>query len=177
MAVRQALGGPRTRLIQQLLTESVLLSLFGGMIGLAILFATKSLLLRLVPDNLPQLNAVSINWSVLLFSLLASLLSGVIFGLAPALHAGRFDLTPALKVAARGSTGSGEQARTRRLLVITEFALSLVLMIAAGLLLRSFWDLLNVRLGFNPQSVMTVRTRLPYPHDLKTDSYRTPSQP
>ena len=176
MAVRQALGGPRTRLIQQLLTESVLLSLFGGMIGLAILFATKSLLLRLVPDNLPQLNAVSINWSVLLFSLLASLLSGVIFGLAPALHAGRFDLTPALKEAARGSTGSGEQARIRRLLVITEFALSLVLMIAAGLLLRSFWDLRNVRLGFNPQSVMTVRTRLPYPNDLKTDIYRTPSQ-
>jgi predicted permease len=176
MAVRQALGGPRTRLIQQLLTESVLLSLLGGMFGFVILFCTKALLLRLVPHSLPQLDAVSINWTVLLFALVASLFSGAIFGLAPALHAGRCDLTPALKVAVRGSTGSGEQARTRRLLVVTEFALSLVLMAAAGLLLRSFWDLLNVRLGFNPQSVMTVRTRLPYPNDLKTDIYRTPAQ-
>jgi putative ABC transport system permease protein len=176
MAVRQALGGPRTRLIQQLLTESVLLSMLGGMFGLMILFCTKALLLRLVPGSLPQLNAVSINWAVLLFALVASLLSGAIFGLAPALHAGRFDLTPALKDAARGSTGSGEQARTRRLLVVTEFALSVVLMTAAGLLLRSFWDLQNVRLGFDPQRVMTVRTRLPYPNDPTTDIYRTPAQ-
>jgi putative ABC transport system permease protein len=146
------------------------------MFGLAILFCTKALLLRLVPDSLPRLNEVSINWAVLLFALVASLIAGVIFGLAPALHAGRFDLTPALKEAARGSTGSGEQARTRRLLVITEFALSLVLMIAAGLLLRSFWDLLNVQLGFNPQDVMTIRTRLPYPNNPKTDLYGTAAQ-
>ena len=75
-----------------------------------------------------------------------------------------------------GSTGSGEQAHTRRVLVVTEFALSLVLMIAAGLLLRSFWDLLKVRLGFNPQSVMAVRTWLPVPNDPETDMYRTPAQ-
>jgi putative ABC transport system permease protein len=176
MAVRQALGAGRRRLMSQLLTESLLLSLLGGIFGIAILFCTKAFLLRLAPDSLPRLNEVSIDWAVLLFALVTSLIAGAIFGLAPALHAGRFDLTLALKEAARGSTGTGEQARTRRLLVISEFALSLVLMIAAGLLLRSFWDLLNVRLGFDPQDVMTVRTRLPYPNDPKTDIYGTPAQ-
>jgi predicted permease len=176
MAVRQALGAARQRLMSQLLTESVLLSLLGGIAGLAILFCIKGFLLRLLPDSLPRLNEISINSPVLLFAFGASVLTGAIFGLAPALHAGRFDLTPALKEAVRGSTGSGKQARTRRLLVIAEFALSLVLMIAAGLLLRSFWDLLNVPLGFNPQNVMAVRTRLPYPNDPKIDTYATPAQ-
>jgi predicted permease len=158
------------------LTESLLLSLIGGVFGIAILLCTKAFLLRFVPANLPRLNDISISWSVLLFALIASRIAGAIFGLAPALHAGRVDLTHALKEATRGSTGSGQQTRTRRALVVTEFALSLVLMIAAGLLLRSFWDLLNVQLGFNPQSVMTVRTRLPYPNNPKTDIYRTPAQ-
>jgi predicted permease len=176
MAVRQALGAGRKRLMRQLLTESLLLSLLGGTVGFAILFFSKGLLLRLVPDSLPRLNDISISWGILLFALGASLLAGTIFGLAPALHAGRYDLTQALREAARGSTASGAQARTRRLLVITEFALSLVLMIAATLLLRSFWDLLNVRLGFNPQNVMAVRTRLPDPNDPKADIYGTPAQ-
>ena len=100
----------------------------------------------------------------------------MIFGLAPSLHAGRLDLIHMLKQEGRGSTGSREQARTRRVLVVTEFALSLVLMIAAGLLLRSFGDLLNVRLGFNPQNVMAVRMWLPIPNDPETDIYRTPAQ-
>ncbi len=176
IAIRQALGAARTRLTRQLLTESVLLSLLGGVAGLAILFCAKGILLRLLPDNLPRLNEISINWPVLLFALVASSVAGAIFGLAPALHAGRLDLAHLLKQEGRGSTGSGEQARTRRVLVVTELALSLVLMIAAGLLLRSFWDLLNVRLGFNPQDVITVRTRLPDPNDPQTDIYRTVSQ-
>jgi predicted permease len=136
----------------------------------------KGLLLRLLPDSLPRFNDISISWGVLLFAIGASLLAGLIFGLAPALHAGRSDLTHGLKETARGSTSSGKQARTRRLLVTSEFGLSLVLMIAATLLLRSFWDLLNVRLGFNPQNVITVRTRLPEPNDPKADPYRTPAQ-
>ncbi len=103
-------------------------------------------------------------------------MAGAIFGLAPALHAGRFDLNRALKQATRGSTGSGEQARTRRILVVTEFALSLVLMIAAGLLLRSFAGLLKVQPGFDSQNVMAVRTWLPVPNDPETDIYRTPAQ-
>jgi putative ABC transport system permease protein len=176
MALRRALGAGRRRLITQLLTESVILSLIGGMVGLVILLCTKQYLLRLLPESFPRLTNISISWSVLFFALVSSLVTGAIFGLAPALHAGRVDLTHALREGARGSTGSGEQARTRRMLVITEFALSVVLMIAAGLLLRSFWDLLNVRLGFSPQNVMAVRTRLPAPNFPKDDLYSNAAQ-
>ncbi|MGH9764199.1 MAG: ABC transporter permease [Blastocatellia bacterium] len=146
IAVRQALGAAKSRLVRQLLTESLLLSFLGGLAGIAILLATKGLLLRMVPDSLPRLGDISVNWTILLFALAASVVAGVIFGLAPALQASRLDLVHTLKAEGRGTTGSGEQARTRRVLVVSEFALSLVLMIAAGLLLRSFWDLFNVRL-------------------------------
>ena len=176
IAVRQALGAARYRLISQLLTESLLLSILGTTFALATLYAAKQFLIRLVPASFPHLNQISINWTVLLFAIGISLAAGAIFGLVPALHAGRSDLVDALKQSTRGASGSGEQARTRRLLVIAEFALSLVLMIAAGLLLRSFWDLLSVRPGFDPQNVMTFRTRLPYPNDLKTDRYATAAQ-
>jgi len=176
MAVRQALGAARSRLMGQLLTESLLLSVAGGIGGLAILFCTRRFLLQILPESLPRFNEVSVNWTVLLFALGTSLVAGAIFGLAPALHAGRVDLVPMLKQEGRGSTGSAEQARTRRALVVTEFALSLVLMIAAGLLLHSFWDLLNVRPGFNPQNVMAVRMWLPIPNDPDTDPYRTAAQ-
>jgi predicted permease len=173
MAIRQALGGAQGRLVRQLLTESVLLSLLGGIAGMAILFCLKGFLLRLVPESLPRLGDVSISWSVLLFALLASLVAGVFFGLAPALQTRKLDVIHVLKQEGRASTGSGRQARTRRVLVVTEFALSLVLMIAASLLLRSFWDLLNARLGFQPENAMSVRTRLPYPNDVSIDKYDT----
>ncbi|HEV3061987.1 MAG TPA: ABC transporter permease [Vicinamibacterales bacterium] len=176
LAVRQALGAGRGRLVRQLLTESLLLSCFGGIAALGVLFACKTYLVRLVPDGLPQLNEITISWNVLLFALAAAVVSGAMFGLVPALQGGRVDVTTALKSEARGSTGSREHARTRGVLVVAEFALSLVLMLAAGLLLRSFWDLLHAPLGFNPQGVLTVRTRLPYPNDVSIDKYRTIAQ-
>src|SRR5262249_56347061 len=107
----------------------------------------KDFLVRFVPDNLPRLNEISINWTVLLFAISASVFSGVIFGLAPAFQAGRLDLHQAFKQEGHGSAGSAQRARTRRGLVITEFALSLILMIVATLLFRGFWELLNVRTG------------------------------
>ncbi|MEY2487493.1 MAG: putative transport system permease protein [Verrucomicrobiota bacterium] len=176
MAIRQALGAGRRRLTRQLVTESLFLSLLGAIAGLAFLFFTKDFLVQLIPESLPRLNDISISWGVLLFALGVSLVAGVIFGLAPALHAGRLDVTHMLKLEGRALSGSRQQSRTRRVLVVAEFALSLVLMITASLLLRSFWDLLNVPLGFNPGSVMTVKTRMPYPNDPKTDLYGTASQ-
>lgn len=176
VAIRQAIGAAPARLARQLLTESLCLSLVGGMVGIAMLFSMKSLLLRMVPESLPQLNEISINWVVLLFAIAVSLTTGAIFGLAPAWQIGQLDLNHALRVEGRSLTFSREQARTRRLLVVTEFALSLVLLTCSGLLLRSFKDLLNQRLGFDPQNVMSVRTRLPDPNDPAVDKYPTPSK-
>jgi len=171
MAVRQTLGAAKSRLVRQLLTESLLLSLLGGVAGLATLFCIKGFLLRMLPESLPRLHDISINWSVMLFALAASILAGTIFGLAPALEAGRLDLAQMLRMEGRGSSGSRQQIQTRRLLVVTEFALSLVLMTAAGLLFHSFWELFKVPLGFNPERVMAVRLWLPVPNDPKTDIY------
>ena len=173
IAVRQAMGAGRTRLVRQLLTESLLLSLLGGMAGIAILLGSRKLLLNLVPESFPHLNDISINWGVLAFALLVSLAAGTFFGLAPAWLTSRLDLTGILRQEGRGTVGSSQRTRARHVLVIGELALSLVLMIAAGLLLRSFWDLFTVQLGFQPDRVMAVQTWLPVPNDPKTDIYGT----
>jgi len=176
IAVRQALGAQKARLIRQLLTESLLLFLLGGIAGFAILFCAQRYLLRLVPESLPHLNDISINWVVLAFAIVVSVAAGTIFGLAPAWLMSRIDLTGTLRQEGRSSSGSRGRARARQILVISELALSLVLMVAAGLLLRSFWDLLKVQLGFNPTRVMAVETTLPNPNDPNTDIYRTATQ-
>ena len=176
MAVRQALGAARTRLIRQLLTESLLLFVLGGITGFAVLFCARKFLLQFVPESLPRLNDISISWGVLAFAIVVSVASGNIFGLAPAWLTSRLDLTATLRQEGRGSNGSRRRSRLRHVLVIGELALSLVLMVAAGLLLRSFWDLFKVQPGFNPTRVMAIETSLPVPNDPKTDIYRTATQ-
>ncbi|HEV2181094.1 MAG TPA: ABC transporter permease, partial [Gemmatimonadaceae bacterium] len=173
MAVRQALGGAPSRLMRQLLTESVVLSVLGGMVGIALVIAAKSALVRLIPDTVPRVTDITIDWGVLVFAFLASLAAGALFGLAPVLHIRGLDVTRVLKLEGRGSTSSRDQQRTRQLLVIGEVALSLVLLSTAGLLVRSFWSLLQVPLGFDPNNVTVVRTRLPYPNEVKEDLYPT----
>jgi predicted permease len=176
MAVRQALGAARTRLIRQLLTESLLLFVLGGITGFSVLFCTRKFLLQFVPESLPHLNDISISWGVLAFAIVVSVAVGTIFGLAPAWLTSRLDLTTTLRQEGRGSSGSRQRSRLRHALVIGELALSLVLMIAAGLLLRSFWDLFKVQPGFNPSRVMAIETWLPIPNDPKTDIYSTATQ-
>lgn len=172
-AVRQAIGAGANRLMRQLLTESLCLSTIGGAAGITFLFVAKASLVRVIPEGFPRLNDITLNWSVLLFAALVTFASGVIFGCAPAIAARRPDAMPTLQTSIRGGSSSRRQARTRSALVVAEFSLSIVLMIAAGLLLRSFRDLMNVRLGFDPTSVMSVRTRLPYPNDTSIDKYPT----
>ncbi|MGC2638392.1 MAG: ABC transporter permease [Acidobacteriaceae bacterium] len=176
MAVRQALGAARMRLIRQLLTESLLLFVPGGITGFVVLFCARKFLLQFVPESLPRLNDISISWGVLAFAIVVSVAAGTIFGLAPAWLTSRLNLTATLRQEGRGSNGSRRRSRLRHALVIGELALSLVLMVAAGLLLRSFWDLFKVQLGFNPTRVMAIETSLPNPNDPKTDIYRTATQ-
>jgi predicted permease len=176
MVMRQALGAPRMRLIRQLLTESLLLFVLGGITGFAVLFCARKFLLQFVPESLPRLNDISISWGVLAFAIVVSVAAGAIFGLAPAWLTSRLDLNTTLRQEGRGSNGSRKRSRLRHALVIGELALSLVLLVAAGLLLRSFWDLFKVQPGFNPSRVTAIETTLPNPNDPKTDIYHTATQ-
>jgi predicted permease len=176
IAVRHAMGATRNRLTRQLLTESLLLSVVGGIAGVLTLATTQSLLIRMVPDTFPRVNEISMNWAVLVFAFVISIAAGAIFGLAPVRLTRQLDVMKAIRQEGRSSTGSADRARARRILVITEFALSLVLMISAGLLLRSFWQLFKVQLGFNTDHVLSVQTWLPVPNDPNTDIYKTAKQ-
>jgi putative ABC transport system permease protein len=176
MAVRQALGAARARLIRQLLTESLLLFVLGGITGFAVLSFARKFLLQFVPESLPRLNDISISWGALAFAIVVSIVAGTIFSLAPAWLTSRLNLTATLRQEGRSSSGSRQRSRLRHALVIGELALSLVLLVAAGLLLRSFWDLFKVQLGFNPSRVMAIETWLPVPNDPKTDIYSTATQ-
>jgi len=159
MAVRTALGASRWHILRQLLTESVLLSLCGGSLGVFLCFFSVKGIHFWGMKSIPRLEDVGMDGRVLLFTLLLSAFSGILFGLAPALRVSRLDLHSTLKDASRGSAGTGavwgRGNNVRRLLVISELALSVVLLIGAGLLIRSFARLQSVSPGFNPRGVLT----------------------
>jgi putative ABC transport system permease protein len=160
IAIRTALGAGRLRIMRQLLTESVLLSALGGGLGLLIAMWGVDLLVAVSPQDLPRVRESGLDLNVLLFTAGVSLLTGLFFGLAPALKASKLDLNEALKEGGRGSTESLRRNRVRSLLVISEVALSLVLLIGAGLLIRSFVSLLNVHPGFEVPALLVVEMPL-----------------
>ncbi len=174
MAIRIALGASRRRLVAQLLTESLLLAFIGGALALIVLALILQALVQFIPADIPRLNEIHINLSVLGFVFLISTVTGLLFGLVPALQSSRPDVIANLK---DGSHGAGFGLATHRFrsgLVILELALSLILMIAAGLLLRSFGRLLEVNPGFNPDNVLLARVWLPVPNNPDLDPYRDP---
>jgi putative ABC transport system permease protein len=160
IAIRTALGASRGRVIRQLLMESVLLSAMGAMLGLLLAFGTISAVRNLRNVDLPRAHELGLDLRVLGFAVLASLLAGVAFGLVPALQTSRPNLNDMLKDGARTS-GSGPRSRVRSGLIVAEVALSLVLLIGAGLLLNSFVRLSNVSSGINPRNVLTMQVTLP----------------
>jgi predicted permease len=172
IAVRLALGGGKVRLIGQLLAESILLSAVSGAVALSTVALMKTSLLKLAPPDLPRVNEIAVSPGVLLFAFFVSILTGVIFGLVPALQTVRPNQAGNLREGSRGSGSSKHQIRISRVLVASEIALSLVLLIGAGLLLRSFWQLLEVRPGFEPHRLLTAKIWLPFPNDPAEDAYR-----
>jgi putative ABC transport system permease protein len=161
MLIRAALGAGHGRLIRKLLTESTLLSFSGGAVGLLFAHWGTRMLLALTPEELRWLNGTHMDSRVLLFALAVSILTGVIFGMAPALLAARTDVAAALNEGGRSKTGSTAGHRIRRILVTTEVAFALVLLVGAGLLIKGFSRLRSVNPGFNPTGVMTMYLQLP----------------
>jgi putative ABC transport system permease protein len=162
MAVRGALGASRGRILRQLLTESVLLALLGGALGAALGLWGISGLVTLLPVDIPRLAGVPIDGTVLLFTALVSMLTGILFGLAPAAQASRPHFVESLKEAGRGLSAGLHRGRTRGLLVVADVAGATVLLVGAGLLINSFLRLQHVDPGFNPQRVLTFKMDLPY---------------
>jgi putative ABC transport system permease protein len=161
MAIRSALGASRMRVIRQLLTESVLLSLVGGAVGLMLAVWWSDLLVALGKDDIPRAVHVGLDWRVLVFTLGISLLTGLIFGLAPAHHSSRNQLIDALKDGGRGTSEGARRSGIRNLLVVSELAVAVVLLVVAGLLIQSLWRLRHVDSGLQPKNVLTFNLALP----------------
>jgi putative ABC transport system permease protein len=175
MSIRLALGARTSRLVRQILTESLLLSFAGGAAGLLVAAWMRQALLALRPDTLPRYNAISTDSRVLLFTLVLSILTGIVFGFVPALRVGRSDLNLALRGNSRGMTADVGAHRLRNVFVATEIAISLVLLVGAGLLIRSFLALRSGDLGFRmDHRIITVRASIPqdkYPEDAQVASF------
>ena len=162
MAVRAALGGSRWRLVRQLLTESVLLAMAGGVIGTALAYGALRVILTLVPPNtIPDESEVAVNVPVLVFTLVVSAMTSVIFGLAPALHMSARNLMNPLRSSGRSITGGTAQVLLRKGLVVGAVALSIMLMVGASLMIRTVLAVGGVELGFRPDRVLTLRVPLP----------------
>ncbi len=160
VAIRTAMGATRRRVIRQFLTESLLLSLIGGLLGLLLALWGIDLLLKINPDNIPRAREIRPDYLVLAFTFGISFITGIIFGLAPALQISRQDLNETLKESGRGTAGSLRRNRLRAVFVVSEVALSLVLLIGAGLMIKSFIRLSRVDLGFNPDNLLAVTISL-----------------
>ncbi len=170
MAVRLALGAPRARLLRQLLTESLLLSLMGGVAGLALAYWSIRAFAGFSPANVPRADEIRLDSLALLFTFGATTLAGVLFGLIPALHASKPDVQNALKEGGRGAGAGAGRHRTRSLLVVAEVALSLLLLIGAGLMIRTFISFQRVNPGIRTDHLLTMKLALPYA------KYREPQQ-
>jgi len=161
IALRAALGANRWRVVRQLLTESLLLSVIGGGIGLTLSFWLTKLFISLSPPNTPRFDEIKPDTRVFLFTLGLTILTGIVFGLAPALQASRTDLSGGLKEGARGDSGGAHNKRLRSAMMVAEIALSFMLLVGAGLLIKSFMRLRDVSPGFTADNVLAMRISLP----------------
>ncbi len=161
ISIRAALGAGRGRLVRQLLTESVVLAVCGGIAGVILASLGLDGLLALAPTSLPRISEIHLDSGILLFSLALSVVTGLVFGIAPAWFAARADVNEALKQGTRGSTEGGARGRLRSALVVVEVTFALVLLGGAGLLARSFMQLANVDPGFIPENATLMRLSLP----------------
>ena len=168
IAVRSALGAPRSRLIRQMLTESMFIALLGGGLGVALAAVCVKVLVSLLPAGFPRADAIHLNPAVFAFTFLVAIGTGLLFGIAPALQTSRSDPQLNLREGGRGATGSVRHHRLRSVLVATEVSLACVLLVGAGLMLRSFVNLLREDPGFQPEHVLTASLSLPQA-DYKTD--------
>ena len=175
MAIRSALGASRMRVVRQLLTESVLLSLTGGTLGLVLAVWWSDLLVALGKENIPRALQVGLDWRVLGFTLFVSVLTGIVFGLVPAIHSSKTELTESLKEGGRSGAEGARRNRIRGVLVVGELAIAVVLLVGAGLLIQSLWRLRQVSPGFESQNLLTFVVGIPevkYPTGKQAQFYR-----
>jgi predicted permease len=172
VAVRRALGASPARIVREQLAESLLIALAGGGAGLVLTLWALDFVLHVAPNTLPRRSEVGLDWTVVAFNLAASVITGVLFGLAPAVQSARTAIHDVLKGAGR-SSGSRERTRSRRVLIVAELAIAVILLIGGALLVRSFWSLQQVESGFDPRGVTVARVWLPQPNEPSTGPYFT----